>query len=106
MMHTQMQVTVAQRVVYTLRARLLDHLQAPQVPLDIGVSDFDLDPAKTVVAEPFEFSPKRVQTGFQFPGAPFGGPALAVDFLEQCFGFQERILHWEVQLSLVGEKPK
>jgi ABC-type multidrug transport system fused ATPase/permease subunit len=28
MMHTQMQVTVAQRVVYTLRAKLLAHLQA------------------------------------------------------------------------------
>jgi ATP-binding cassette subfamily B protein len=107
MVHTQMQVNVAQRVVYTLRAKLLEHLQALPLrhhvltPTADSVYRLDADAHcvdDLIIGGVFPLTLATLNLGVMFAVLVYVDPTLALlslvvaPFLYVCLRFYSRIM--------------
>lgn len=107
MVHTQMQVKVAQRVVYTLRAKLLEHLQALPLrhhvltPTADSVYRLDADAHcvdDLIIGGVFPLTLATLNLGVMFAVLVYVDPTLALlslvvaPFLYVCLRFYSRIM--------------
>ena len=107
MVHTQMQVEVAQRVVYTLRAKLLEHLQALPLrhhvltPTADSVYRLDADAHcvdDLIIGGVFPLTLATLNLGVMFAVLVYVDPTLALlslvvaPFLYVCLRFYSRIM--------------